>query len=101
MSTTELTLNQLAEVATRELSQQEMPQGFEQNRKVAQAGGTVAGNTRKDLEQRLGRSLITSQNATQLNHVITQMIETSASAIKNQSQNDKQLVSDEALDQKE
>ena len=61
----------------------------------------MAGNTRKDLEQRLGRSLITSQNATQLNHVITQMIETSASAIKNQSQNDKQLVSDEALDQKE
>ena len=81
MSTTELTLNQLAEVATRELSQQEKPQGFEENKKVAQAGGAVAGNARKDLEERLGRSLITEQNATQLNHVITQMIEASASAV--------------------
>lgn len=81
MSTTELTLNQLAEVATRELSRQEKPQGFEENKKVAQAGGSVAGNARKDLEERLGRSLITSQNATQLNHVVAQMIEASASAV--------------------
>ena len=81
MSTTELTLNQLAEVATRELSQQERPQGLEENKKVAQAGGTVAGNARKDLEERLGHPLITSQNAAQLNHVVTQMIEASASAI--------------------
>ena len=81
MSTTELTLNQLAEVATRELSQQKKPQGFEESRKVAVAGGTVAGNARKDLEQRLGRPLITSQNAMQLNHVVTQMIEASAVTI--------------------
>ena len=81
MSTTELTLNQLAEVATRELSQQERPQGFEKNKKVAQAGGAVAGNARKDLEERLGHPLITSQNAAQLNHVVTQMIAASASAV--------------------
>ena len=80
MSTTELTLNQLAEVATRELSQQEQPEGFEANKRVAHAGGSVAGNARKDLEQRLGRPIITSQNAAQLNHVVTQMIEASASA---------------------
>ena len=80
MNTTELTLNQLAEVATRELSQQEQPVGFEQNKRVAQAGGSVAGNARKDLEHRLGRPIITSQNATQLNHVVTHMIEASASA---------------------
>ena len=80
MSTTELTLNQLAEVATRELSQQEQPVGFDANKRVAQAGGSVAGNARKDLEQRLGRPIITSQNAAQLNHVVTQMIEASASA---------------------
>ena len=77
MSTTELTLNQLAEVATRELSQQEQPVGFDANRRVAQAGGSIAGNARKDLEQRLGRPVITSQNASQLNHVVTQMIEAS------------------------
>ena len=80
MSTTELTLNQLAEVATRELSQQEQPVGFNANKRVAQAGGSVAGNARKDLEQRLGRPVITNQNAAQLNHVVTQMIEASAFA---------------------
>ena len=77
MSTTELTLNQLAEVATRELSQQEHPEGFEANKRVAQAGGSVAGNARQDLERRLGRPVITGQNASQLNHVVTQMIEAS------------------------
>ena len=80
MSTTELTLNQLAEVATRELSQQEQPVGFDANKRVAQAGGSVAGNAKKDLEQRLGRPIIPSQNAAQLNHVVTQMIEASISA---------------------
>ena len=74
----ELTLNQLAEVATRELSQQERPEGFDANKRVAQAGGSVAGNARRDLEQRLGRPVITSANAAQLNHVVTQMIEASA-----------------------
>ena len=80
MSTTEMTLNQLAEVATRELSQQAQPEGFEANKRVAQAGGSVAGNARKDLEQRLGRPIITKQNAAQLNHVVTQMIEASIEA---------------------
>ena len=80
MSTTELTLNQLAEVAAREISQQEQPEGFEANKRIAQAGGSVAGNARRDLEKRLGRSVITSQNASQLNHVVMQMIETSAGA---------------------
>ena len=82
MSTTELTLNQLAEVATRELSQQEQPIGFEQSRSIAQRGGSVAGNARKDLEAQLGRPIITSQNAQQLNHVVTEMIEASVAATK-------------------
>lgn len=81
MSTTELTLNQLAEVATRELSQQARPEGFEANKRVAQAGGSVAGNARKDLEQRLGKPIITNQNAAQLNHVVSQMIEASIEAV--------------------
>ena len=77
MSTTELTLNQLAEVATRELSRQEKPEGFENNQDIARRGGSVAGNARRDLELQLGRSVITSKNAAQLNHVVTQMIEAS------------------------
>lgn len=80
MSTTELTLNQLAEVATKELSQQERPVGFEENKRVAKTGGSIAGNARRDLEKQLGRPVITSQNAQQLNHVVTQMIEASVAA---------------------
>ncbi len=80
MSTTELTLNQLAEVATRELSQKENPVGFEQSKSVARRGGSVAGNARKDLEKQLGQTVITEKNAAQLNHVVTQMIEASAKA---------------------
>jgi len=77
MSTTELTLNQLAEVATRELSRQEKPEGFENSQAVAHRGGSSAGNARRDLELQLGRSVITSKNAAQLNHVVKQMIEAS------------------------
>ena len=80
MSTTELTLNQLAEVATRELSRHEKPEGFENNQDIARRGGSVAGNARRDLELQLGRSVITSKNAAQLNHVVTQMIEASLNA---------------------
>lgn len=87
MSTTELTLNQLAEVATRELSQQEKPQGFDANKNIAKRGGSIAGNARRDLEKELGRSLITSQNAEQLNHVVAQMIEASASTVKDRNDN--------------
>ena len=90
MSTTELTLNQLAEVATRELSQQERPEGFDANKRVAQAGGSVAGNARRDLEQRLGRPVITSANAAQLNHVVTQMIEASAATAADDETNTKE-----------
>ena len=80
MSTTELTLNQLAEVATRELSRQEKPEGFENNQDIARRGGSVAGNARRDLELQLGRSVITSKNAAQLNYVVTQMIDASVNA---------------------
>lgn len=45
--------------------------GFDANKRVAQAGGSVEGNAS------LGRPVITSQNASQLNHVVTQMIEAS------------------------
>ena len=85
MSTTELTLNQLAEVATKELSQQEHPQGFEQSRDVAKRGGSIAGDARAALEKQLGRPVITNQNASQLNHVVTQMIEASAEASEHDS----------------
>ena len=42
--------------------------------------GVIAGNARRELELQLGRSVITSKNAAQLNHVVTQMIEASVNA---------------------
>ena len=75
MSDAELVLNMLAELSTTELSKAEHPQTFEENRGVAQRGGRVAGNARKEIEQQTGRPIITSQNAAQLNEVVTNMIE--------------------------
>ena len=50
---------------------------IENNQDIARCGGSVAGNARRDLELQLGRSVITSKNAAQLNHVVKQMIEAS------------------------
>ncbi len=75
MSTTEIVLNMLAEVSTTEISKAEKPQTFEENRHVAKKGGAVAGTAREQLEQQIGQSVITSQNAVQLNQVVTDVIE--------------------------
>ncbi|MBR1986676.1 MAG: Bro-N domain-containing protein [Mogibacterium sp.] len=75
MSTLELALNMLAEATTTELTKVENPEGLEENLHVANAGGTVAGNARKEIEDRTGRPVITSQNAVQLNSVVTDLIE--------------------------
>ena len=55
---------------------QKKPNNFSQNISVAQRGGKVAGDARKAIEAGIGKSVITSKNANQLNHVVTQMIET-------------------------
>ena len=75
MSTLELVLNMLAEATTTELSKTANPQTFNENVKIAKQGGSVAGNARKEIEEKSGRSVITSKNATELNHVIIDLIE--------------------------
>ena len=75
MSTLELALNMLAEATTTELTKVHNPQGLEENQKIAQKGGNVAGNARREIEQETGKSIITSQNAIQLNEAVTQLIE--------------------------
>ncbi len=59
MSNLELVLNMLAEASTTEISKKEKPKTFPENRKVAKKGGGVAGVARKQLEKRLGQSVIT------------------------------------------
>ena len=84
MSTTELVLNMLAEVSAKEISQTENPQTLDENKAVARAGGRIAGNARKELEESTGKSVITEQNAAQLNHVITAMLQGAAKNIEDE-----------------
>ena len=77
MSTTELVLNMLAETATKELSEAEKPEGFNQSVSVAKKGGKIAGDARKAIEHETGKPVITNKTAAQLNHTVVQMIEAS------------------------
>ncbi len=71
MSDLELVLNMLAEATTTELSKTTNPKTFKENVEVAKQGGSVAGNARKEIEQKSGRTVITSKNAVELNEVVT------------------------------
>ena len=66
MTNMELVLNMLAEVTTTEISKTENPQGFEASKKVAQRGGSVAGNARKDIERQTGKTVISPLNAKEI-----------------------------------
>ncbi len=75
MSDLELVLTMLAEASTKEISETEKPQTFEENRIVANKGGKVAGDARKSIETQTGKPVITSKNAAQLNEVVVKTIE--------------------------
>lgn len=75
MTTLELVLNMLAEATTTEISKQRAPETFAENMRVAREGGEAAGEARKAVEARTGVPVITSQNAAQLNQVVTDLIE--------------------------
>lgn len=75
MTDLELVLNMLAEATTTELSKTHNPKGLEENRQIAKEGGAVAGNARKDIEQRTGKPVISSQNATEMSDLVTDLIE--------------------------
>lgn len=78
MSTLELALNMLAEASTTELTKVQNPFGFEENKKVAKTGGKIAGDARKSIETQTGKPVITSNNAQQLNELVTGVIESIA-----------------------
>ena len=66
MTNLELVLNMLAEATTTEISKEKKPKTFPQNRKIAKQGGTIAGNTRKEIEAKTGRKIVSKINAKQL-----------------------------------
>jgi len=63
MSDIEIALADIGELTARELAKQHKPIGLDENRKIAKSGGEVASNTRKDIEKRLGKSVVTKENA--------------------------------------
>ena len=74
MTTLEIVLNMLAEATTTELTKTVNPQGLEENRKVAKEGGGIAGNARKEIEQKTGKPVITSKNAVDLSRLIEDVV---------------------------
>jgi len=74
MSTTELILNMLAETATKDIAEATNPQGLDENKKVAQDGGSIAGDARKSIEARTGKPVITSKNAIDLGRLISDVV---------------------------
>lgn len=74
MSTTELILNMLAETATKDIAEASNPQGLDENKQVAQDGGSIAGDARKSIEARTGKPVITSKNAIDLGRLISDVV---------------------------
>ena len=83
MSTLELVLNMLAEATTTELTNIHNPNGLEKNKKVAKRGGTIAGNTRKEIETDTGKSVITAKNAVDFSKLIEDVVKDIPDIVKN------------------
>jgi hypothetical protein len=66
MTNLELVLNMLAEATTTEISKEKHPKSFAANKRIAKQGGTIAGNTRREIEEKTGKKVVTSKNAKQL-----------------------------------
>jgi pantothenate kinase len=59
----ELALNTLAEATTTEISKVQKPETLNENKNVAEKGGKIVGNTRKEIEANIGKSIISPINA--------------------------------------
>lgn len=66
MTNLELVLNMLAEATTTEISKEKKPKGFIESKIVAKQGGTIAGNTRKQIEEKTGKKIVSKTTANKL-----------------------------------
>ena len=62
MSDVEVALTNLGEIATRELAKEHKPYGLEQNKRIAKMGGNTAKVAKEDLENKLGKKVVTISN---------------------------------------
>lgn len=63
MTNLELVLNMLAEATTTEISKEKKPSTLDDNKTIAKQGGTIAGNTRKQIEAKTGKKIVSKLNA--------------------------------------
>lgn len=63
MTNKELILNMLAELSTKEISEANTPETFNEHMDIAQQGGEIARNARMELEAKTGKRVISSLNA--------------------------------------
>ena len=63
MTNLELVLNMLAEATTAEISKEKKPKDFQENKIIAKQGGTIAGNTRKEIEEKTGKKVVSKISA--------------------------------------
>ena len=66
MTNLELVLNMLAEATTTEISKEKKPKLLSENKIIAKQGGTIAGNTRKEIEAKTGKKVVSKLNAKQI-----------------------------------
>ena len=66
MTNRELVLNMLAEVSTKDISEETDPETFSEHMDVARRGGNVAKTAREQLEKEIGHSVISPDNAKKL-----------------------------------
>jgi BRO family, N-terminal domain len=66
MSNLELVLNMLAEATTTEISKEKKPKTFQQSKTIAKQGGKIAGNTRKEIEEKTGKKIVSPVSAKKL-----------------------------------
>ena len=62
MTDLELIFSMLGEASTKEIAVNTDTQGFDENKKAARAGGKIAGDARKQLELKSGKSVVTGEN---------------------------------------
>jgi hypothetical protein len=68
MTNLELILNMLAEASTTEISKKKLPKTFDESKRIARQGGTIAGNTRREIEAKTGDQIVTAKNARTLDN---------------------------------
>lgn len=62
MNEAELIFTALAELSTRQIAENMQTDGFRENKIPAKKGGQIAKNARKELENKIGKSIVTGEN---------------------------------------